>query len=94
MAKKRRRRIHSVQDLVWDMADDVKDLVRNEFEAKSGDKGRPASGSSRQTDQERESRKRAEEIGELRDAIRELAVKVTALSADQEPAGRDAPGRA
>jgi hypothetical protein len=35
MAKKKRRKMHGLGDLVWDIADDVKDLVKDEFQSQT-----------------------------------------------------------
>jgi hypothetical protein len=84
MAKKRRRRIHSVRDLVADMADDVKVLVKHEFDIKPRSEDETsAPAAKKRDDRSRQSERRSEELDELREMIHALTVKVTALSADK-----------
>jgi hypothetical protein len=88
MAKKKRRKMHGLADLVWDLADDVKDLVKDEIESaardRDRDKGR-GSGSSKngEDEQARRTRERAEEMDDLRMAIQALTAKVDDLSREK-----------
>lgn len=92
MAKKKRRKMHGLGDLVWDIADDVKDLVKDEFESQArgrdrdGGKGGSAKGgSSRSGDDEeaRRSRERSEQMDDLRMAIEALSAKVDDLAREE-----------
>lgn len=85
MAKKKRRKMHGLGDLVWDIADDVKDLVKDEFEsqARGRDSGKAGSSRSRDEDDARRSRERAEQMDDLRMAIQALSAKVDDLSREK-----------
>jgi hypothetical protein len=84
MAKKRRRKMHGLGDLVWDIADDVKDLVKDEFESQARGRDRGGGkGRSGDTDAVRRERERAEEMDDLRTAIQALSAKVDELSREK-----------
>jgi hypothetical protein len=87
MAKKKRRKMHGLGDLVWDIADDVKDLVKDEFESQTRGKGRDRGkgGSSKAGEDEdtRRSREQTEQMDDLRLAIQALSAKVDDLSREK-----------
>ena len=87
MAKKKRRKMHGLGDLVWDIADDVKDLVKEEFESQTRgrgrDKGRGGGSSNGEGERARRARERAEEMDDLRTALQALTAKVDDLSRDK-----------
>lgn len=88
MAKKKRRKMHGIGDLVWDIADDVKDLVKDEFESQARGRdrdggGRGGSSRSRDDEQARLARERAEQMDDLRMMIQALSAKVEDLSREK-----------
>jgi hypothetical protein len=85
MAKKKRRKMHGLGDLVLDIADDVKDLVKDEFESQTRgrDSGKGGSSRGRDDDEARRSRERAAEMDDLRMAIQALSAKVEDIAREK-----------